>query len=71
MGFLETTKRKFKIMEFTIEDFSDEAYKSGFNSWEKYFLSNWIDRDQNPYEPKTREWYLWNRGWNTNMKGIK
>lgn len=48
-----------------------KAFQEGWKSWNAYFLSGWVKQFKNPYKKDTENWRLWNRGWNTNFKGIK
>lgn len=55
---------------WSFHDFVQEAYEKGFSAWNEYFTNNWKTKQVNPFPPQTNEWYSWNKGWNTNQKGI-
>ena len=51
--------------------YNTKAFQEGQKSWNAYFLSDWKNDKSNPYKKYSENWILWNRGWNTNFKGIK
>lgn len=48
-----------------------QPYTEGQQAWNRYADSNWKEKDENPYEEGSDDWKDWNRGWNTNMRGIE
>lgn len=54
-----------------LNNYNTKAFQEGYESWNAYFLSDWKKNVINPYTKFSEDWKLWNRGWNTNTKGIK
>lgn len=59
-----------ETFEFNIEDINSVAYKEGWEAWNNYADDKFKIYANNPYPPDSRNFYLWNRGWNTNNKGL-
>lgn len=46
----------------------NKAYKKGFKAWDFYL---WTELPVlNPFKKYSHKWYMWNFGWNQNLKGI-
>jgi hypothetical protein len=63
---LKTEKDMQQYLNKTINPFQE-----GQEAWNGYYKSCWKMKPENPYKKDTENWRLWNRGWNTNFKGIK
>lgn len=49
-----------------------KSFQQGQSSWNDYFICGFknLDSYKNPYQVNSVNWMEWNRGWNTNFKGI-
>ena len=52
-----------------LEDFQSTAHKEGVKAAERSRAEQHLKMDQhpNPYEYGSKEWQLWNYGWNTEI----
>lgn len=50
--------------------YNTKEYKEGWDAWDRHYYSEYKTRDKNPYEINSEDYYNWNRGWNSNLKGI-
>lgn len=54
-----------------LNNYNSKPFQEGKESWNGYYVSCWKLKAENPYKKDCENWRLWNRGWNTNFKGIK
>lgn len=47
-----------------------EPFQEGQEAWNIYYNSCWRLKPENPYKKDSEDGKLWNRGWNTNFKGV-
>lgn len=52
--------------DFSLNDINTEAYKKGFEDWAIYADSGFKTKTSNPYQNGDRNFFLYNRGWNSN-----
>lgn len=52
--------------DFSLNDINTEAYKKGFEDWTIYADSGFKTKTVNPYQNDDRNFFLYNRGWNSN-----
>lgn len=58
-------------MQQLLDSYITKEFQEGQNAWNSYYNSLWVLNIKNPYKNNTKKWFLWNKGWNTNFKGIK
>ena len=47
-----------------------KQFKEGQEAWDIYYNSLWVIKSENPYKKYSEDWKIWNKGWNTNFKGV-